>query len=627
MSVKAKVLFYLGSVIIFMVVTLSVFSYLAFSHSSINNYKHNLKVESFLISNALEQRMSRIFDVLEVVAQKIPVENGSVNESELIDNLGTIVKNIDVINSYLGLENGKTYSTSNRGIVPNFNAKELKREWYTRAFKREHKILTKPYLSAEGHAVMAAAVPVIRSGKVVAVLCVNLDIHKITEYINSLSDENKVFVSNQDSYIIAAKDPSYLGENLLDIRPSYSQYKSKDESLHSYNFEGNEYVVASSRMKSLGWNIWAWENWDNVNKDSYSTLLESILISGFMVAISLFLIFILIVKLVYRPIGGEPEIINAMLKKISSGDLNVDSGCKGHNSGIYASAISMVNSLKNVIKSITGNAEDLDLFSSRVYATAKKVTQSSKLQMAKLEQTSSAVNQMTATSQDIFSSTKEASLAADQAKDNADKGLNTVDEMSVSINALVNEIQHIQIVIKEVSNETNNIGGILEVIQSIAEQTNLLALNAAIEAARAGDQGRGFSVVADEVRNLANKTQNSTNEIREMIVRLQTKSNDSVKLMEDNSVNTKLTLDATEKACLSLKEIQRSVSVIKNMNDNVLTLVNEQNEVVSNINGDIAEVNMLAKNTFDSADSNQETAVNLSGLSKSLVNSVGIFKT
>ena len=198
--------------------------------------------------------------------------------------------------------------------------------------------------------------------------------------------------------------------------------------------------------------------------------------------------------------------------------------------------------------------------------------------------------------------------------------------MNSDITTLVNDINQVQQVIRNVHTETENVGGILDVIRGIADQTNLLALNAAIEAARAGEHGRGFAVVADEVRSLATKTQQSTNEIQSMIEVLQEQANKSVLLMQDNSDSAKRTLDKAGEATLSLDQIRHEIQRIQDMNHQIATAAEEQSQVAHEINESVINVNDLARDTTVDVQDNVDTSEALIAMSNKLRDSVSMFK-
>ena len=193
-----------------------------------------------------------------------------------------------------------------------------------------------------------------------------------------------------------------------------------------------------------------------------------------------------------------------------------------------------------------------------------------------------------------------------------------VAETMHSIRALARDIQRASDVISQLQKESENIGSVLDVIRGIAEQTNLLALNAAIEAARAGEQGRGFAVVADEVRTLASRTQSSTEEIHAMIERLQSGARDAVAVMEQGRRQAEDSVLQAEKAGTSLAEITRAVSVIKDMTNQIAVASREQSQVTGEINRSIGSISEVANSTAEGSKVNLSHCQSMVELAKSV---------
>ncbi|MCU8074421.1 methyl-accepting chemotaxis protein [Shewanella sp. SM29] len=279
----------------------------------------------------------------------------------------------------------------------------------------------------------------------------------------------------------------------------------------------------------------------------------------------------------------------------------------------------ILHSIAEAANTVNSSANELSSFTQ---ATNKRMQQ----QQAETEQTATAMNEMTATVAEVAQS---ASAAADSAKDAdtyAANGNNIVMQSISSMSQLSDQIQKTAQVIGFLSNESQNIGRVLDVIKSIAEQTNLLALNAAIEAARAGEQGRGFAVVADEVRTLAQRTQKSTQEIEAMIATLQQGVKEAVNAME---IGINQVDDANNKANQSgqaLKEIVSSVDSITELNTHIATAAEEQSSVAESINRSIIAISDIAEHSTASAAELSESVVNLTKLANSMRNQVSAFK-
>jgi len=242
-------------------------------------------------------------------------------------------------------------------------------------------------------------------------------------------------------------------------------------------------------------------------------------------------------------------------------------------------------------------------------------------------QVSTAVNQMSATVLDIASSAEKAAFAAKKADNEAKEGMLVMQSTTESIQLLESNVDSAASVISQLETESQRIGSVIVVIQSIAEQTNLLALNAAIEAARAGEQGRGFAVVADEVRLLASRTQEATEEINQMIGKLQSQSEKAVQVMDENSENTKSTIEKVGNAAQSLKTIVSSVNEISDMNIQIASAAEQQSAAANEIDQSIVRIASLADESFKSGNQVAESSVNLATLGGQLDTLISTFKT
>ena len=236
------------------------------------------------------------------------------------------------------------------------------------------------------------------------------------------------------------------------------------------------------------------------------------------------------------------------------------------------------------------------------------------------------MNEMTVTVDEVARSALSASDAANDASTNSVAGLAVVDEMNNSIGILVTNISNVSQVIHNLEQETESIGSILDVIRGIADQTNLLALNAAIEAARAGEQGRGFAVVADEVRNLASRTQQSTEEIQVMITKLQSEAKKSVQLMTSNTSDAEITASKTHDAHESLSAILVSVSVIHDMNSQIATAAEEQSHVAVEINRSVVQISDSSNKSYNETEQTSKLARELNIMAIQLDEIVSQFK-
>ncbi len=237
-----------------------------------------------------------------------------------------------------------------------------------------------------------------------------------------------------------------------------------------------------------------------------------------------------------------------------------------------------------------------------------------------------AMTEMSATAREVAQNIEEASNAARQANDDADAGTRVVQQTITAIGELENEVEQASNAINELAADSRDIGSVLEVIQGIAEQTNLLALNAAIEAARAGEQGRGFAVVADEVRTLAGRTQESTLEINAKVEKLQSAANKAVAAMVASKNKTELSVQEALSAGVSITTIREGIKVISDMSVQVATAADEQSHVADEIDANLVSIDNAANSTANVAEETARSANHLVELSQQLQGLIGKFK-
>lgn len=333
-----------------------------------------------------------------------------------------------------------------------------------------------------------------------------------------------------------------------------------------------------------------------------------------------------VTKTIMRPIGGEPRDIEALVKKIAEGDLTIKANSDQQATGIYAAMLLMADKVSTLIKQINISSNKLTDEAGALLNVTDHTANASDNQMDMLSQTATAMEQMTSTVHEINRSAQNAADSARTAQQEAQKGQQVVQVNTHNINRLVAKINDVSSIIGNLEKETNNVGNILSVIGSIAEQTNLLALNAAIEAARAGEQGRGFAVVADEVRTLASRTQESTSQIQTMLGTLQAETKRSVESMASTTLEAAQTAEASEQTNSALALIISSVGTINDMNHQIASASEEQNVVAEEINRSIGEVHLISKDTAGGARSSLTSAKAVQELARKLKESSAQFK-
>jgi methyl-accepting chemotaxis protein len=269
--------------------------------------------------------------------------------------------------------------------------------------------------------------------------------------------------------------------------------------------------------------------------------------------------------------------------------------------GIVDSLNKMFEKLQDIVKMVATNSKSMETATTHVNEVSAATSLSIQNQSAETDRMTEAMKKITETVVDVANNADEANNAAKEANSQAKQGNEVVMAASDSIHALAQEIQQTSEVIGQLASDGNNIGGVLGVIRSIAEQTNLLALNAAIEAARAGEHGRGFAVVADEVRTLASRTQESTEEIQTMIERLQSGTRNAVTAMTKGQERAEITVSQAGEASEALQKITHSISEITQMNGNIAKASTMQRSAVEEVAEGIRNIAKISTTTTEGA--------------------------
>lgn len=287
---------------------------------------------------------------------------------------------------------------------------------------------------------------------------------------------------------------------------------------------------------------------------------------------------------------------------------------------------SMLDKFQNIVQQVGGSTAQLSAAAEEMSAVTMQTSHGIQEQQSQTDQLATAMNEMAATVQEVARHAMDAANAAAAANNESTEGRQVVNNAVNTIDSLAEAISSSSSAIEKVEADSDRIGTVLEVIRGIAEQTNLLALNAAIEAARAGEQGRGFAVVADEVRTLAGRTQEATQEIQQMIESLQSSSKQAVHLMEQSREQTQSGVEQTGKAGDALTAIADEVGRINDMNTQIASAAEEQSAVAEEINHNVVTINQVADESAQGAEQTARASEDLSKLATDLQQMVAQFK-
>ncbi len=285
---------------------------------------------------------------------------------------------------------------------------------------------------------------------------------------------------------------------------------------------------------------------------------------------------------------------------------------------LAAAANTLRDFLAETFTRLQRSASDLDSASGELNAIATTMAGGTNEQFNRTDQVATAMNEMSATAQEVARHAADAARAADDADQSAQQGEKVMQSTIRSITQMRSEITNTATVIRRLEADSGRIGKVLEVIRGIAEQTNLLALNAAIEAARAGEAGRGFAVVADEVRNLAQRTAESIIEINQIIQNVQTGAVDAAQAIDSGQARSDESVEQVTQAGAMLERITHAVEAIRDMNRQIATAAEEQTSVAEDISRNLTEITSIASTNLDNVQRTESASQNLHGLSGQL---------
>ncbi|MCW8906563.1 MAG: methyl-accepting chemotaxis protein [Sedimenticola sp.] len=436
------------------------------------------------------------------------------------------------------------------------------------------------------------------------------------ERVEQLASAREEFARARNVFVTAIAEHRSSGseQSLEAAREAGERFDTADAKLLALVAELEE--VGDSKVE-----VYASEL-ESVKSVAYGTLFAAV-VSGVVLAA---LVFLMIVASVIRPLRA----VAARFTEISEGegDLTVSLPVKGRDeiADVSRGFNRFVEKTRETIQEVMEASNQVNASVGELSNINARTNQIITRQQSETDQVATAMNQMVATVQEVARSVSEAADAAGSANSEADSGRQVVNDTISKIDQLAAEVEAATRVLERVESDSQKVGTVLDVIRDIAEQTNLLALNAAIEAARAGEQGRGFAVVADEVRTLAGRTQKSTEEIQVMIESLQDGTREAVDVMQRGQSMTGDTVDRAAKAGEALLAITEAVGSITNMTTQVASAAEEQNAVAEEINANIVNISGMGQETSEAAQNSSVAAEQLSQLAATLERAVSRFR-
>ncbi|MBV4505893.1 methyl-accepting chemotaxis protein [Pseudomonas sp. 137P] len=523
------------------------------------------------------------------------VENVAQNIAQYPQNTGTLLGQNALTSSfqtiYLGQPDG-TFTVRPDTKMPDGYDPRV-RPWYKDGLNANGPILTEPYIDMATNELVISIIST--ASRSVGVVGGDLALDGLVQIINSLNfgGMGYAFLVNDQGKILVHPDKNLVMKTLSDLFPQNTPRLSSN--LTEVTLNGETRLLTFTPVKGLpsaNWYIGL-----SVDKDKAFSMLSTFRTSAVIATLVAVVIIIALLGLLIRVLMQPLHTMTRAMSNIAEGEGDLTRRLEIHNHdefGILGTAFNrFVERIHGSIREVSSATEQVNEVALRVISASNSSMSNSDEQSNRTNSVAAAINQLGAAAQEIAGNAAQASQHASSARLLAEEGQQVVqrniDAMNRLSDLIVTSSEHIE----TLNNKTVNIGQILEVITSISQQTNLLALNAAIEAARAGEAGRGFAVVADEVRNLAHRTQESAQQVQTMIEELQVGARESVDTMGQSQRHSQDSMDIANQAGERLGSVTQRIGEIDGMNQSVATATEEQTAVVDSINMDINEINML----------------------------------
>ncbi|MEG3220196.1 methyl-accepting chemotaxis protein [Vibrio gigantis] len=530
--------------------------------------------------------------------------------------------------AYAGLSDGQFLQGVDLPVPEGYDPRS--RDWYKVPMATGQTVVTEPYIDVATNDLVVTIASPFRTNGYSGVIGADLNLNTLINDVVSIEQPGVyAFLVDGKGNVVAHRDRSLALKSVSNVSNNLSAQKirslSQNTEFEELMIDGAESLLSAQKVPHTDWYFTVVID-KTKSFASYRSLLRQSVIFGLIQLAVIAFVAMFIIKKALAPLTTLSSAMEALSK--GDGDLTqrITVNSKDEIGTLAHHVNAFIAKLQEIVRDIADSSSQLNEQSEVSTNVARQTSDGLSVQLHEISQIATAVHEMSATAEEVANNAQMTADSAISSTENCEQGKQVIIRNQDSITNLAQQVENASGIIQELEKNALDINTILSTISDIAEQTNLLALNAAIEAARAGEQGRGFAVVADEVRVLSQRTHSSTDEIREMIETLQKNSMSAVESMQRSQDLAQSSVDDANNATTALEEIATSIQQISDMASHISNAASEQRTVTGEVSKNIQLVNDVSDNMSTEADNSRQLSEELRGIAQQLNTQVQLFK-